>query len=236
MISPSWLLLIDEWRSFLYPLGFLSAVAFSARFIVQWIASERAHQSVVPRSFWKLSLAGNLLLMLHSLIQVQYHVCVMQTCNAVISWRNLNLTQTRLPPVSFKKVVCFLLFSMCAMTALFIFQKEFLNSTDAGWFRIPVAPWQETTITTSLFWHLLGTCAYGLFSSRFWVQWWVLERSHSSQLPLSFWWMSFVGAIFSIAYFFHIRDSVNLIGPLMGLIPYLRNLMLLSQTQPVVEK
>ena len=38
--------------------GLLGQGLFSARFIVQWIASERRKQSVVPVGFWYLSLAG----------------------------------------------------------------------------------------------------------------------------------------------------------------------------------
>ncbi len=41
-------------------IGLLGQAMFSARFIVQWIASERRKQSVVPREFWYLSLAGAL--------------------------------------------------------------------------------------------------------------------------------------------------------------------------------
>ena len=38
--------------------GLLGQALFSARFVVQWVASERRKQSVVPREFWYLSLAG----------------------------------------------------------------------------------------------------------------------------------------------------------------------------------
>ena len=41
--------------------GLLGQALFSARFIVQWIASERRRQSVVPRQFWYLSLVGALI-------------------------------------------------------------------------------------------------------------------------------------------------------------------------------
>jgi lipid-A-disaccharide synthase-like uncharacterized protein len=41
--------------------GLLGQVLFSARFIIQWIASERRRESVVPRQFWYLSLAGALI-------------------------------------------------------------------------------------------------------------------------------------------------------------------------------
>jgi lipid-A-disaccharide synthase-like uncharacterized protein len=228
--------MIEEWRTLLYPLGFLSALAFGARFIIQWLESEKAQRSLVPRSFWQLSLIGNLLLMLHSFIQVQYHVCLVQGCNAVISWRNLNLMQTQRPAVSFQ-TVCFLFIGsiLCISFAFMIQDLWFMQG--GNWFRIPTAPWQHSSISSvSYFWHVLGAFAYLLFSSRFWLQWWFAEKAHVSQLPLSFWWLSLIGALLSIAYFLRIGDSVNLIGPLVGMIPYLRNLMLIRKSKTAAQK
>lgn len=222
----------DKWRTFLYPLGYLAALAFGARFIIQWLQSEKAQKSLVPRSFWHISLLGNLLLMIHSFIQVQYHVCIVQVCNAVISWRNLNLMQTRRPPVSFRTVSLLLLGSIFLASLAFAAQ-DWMFMRVANWFRIPTAPWQtSSTSSVSFFWHVLGTMAYLLFSSRFWIQWWLAERAHASQLPLSFWWISLIGALLSIAYFIRIGDSVNLIGPLVGIVPYVRNLMLIRKNKP----
>ena len=38
--------------------GFLGQALFSARFLVQWLSSERQKRSVVPLAFWYFSLAG----------------------------------------------------------------------------------------------------------------------------------------------------------------------------------
>ena len=43
-------------------LGFVAQALFSARFLVQWIASERAGRSVVPTAFWVFSIGGGVLL------------------------------------------------------------------------------------------------------------------------------------------------------------------------------
>jgi lipid-A-disaccharide synthase-like uncharacterized protein len=224
---------MDEWRTFLYPLGFLSGVAFGARFIIQWLQSEKVQKSIVPRSFWQLSLLGNVLLMLHSLIQVQYHVCLVQGCNIVISWRNLNLMQAQRPVLSFKGVCLLLIGSMLVISLAFVAQDEWLMG-EGNWFRIPTAPWQASSApSVSFFWHIVGTIAYFLFASRFWIQWWMVEKAHVSYLPLSFWWLSLIGALLSIAYFLRINDSVNLMGPLVGIVPYVRNLMLYSKMQKI---
>jgi lipid-A-disaccharide synthase-like uncharacterized protein len=36
---------------------------FSARWIIQWLASERMRRSIVPETFWYLSLVGGLLVL-----------------------------------------------------------------------------------------------------------------------------------------------------------------------------
>jgi len=224
---------MDEWRTYLYPLGFLSALAFGARFIIQWLQSEKAKKSFVTRSFWQFSLLGNLLLMLHSFIQVQYHICLVQAINGVISWRNLDLMRNDQPPKPLKSVILILLGSIILVSLAFAAQ-DWLLMDEGNWLRIPTAPWQTSSAANvSLFWHLLGTIAYLLFSSRFWIQWWFAEKAHASQLSLSFWWLSIVGSLLSIAYFIRIGDSVNLVGPLMGIVPYVRNLMLIQKSQTV---
>lgn len=222
---------MDEWRTLLYPLGFLSSIAFAARFIIQWLQSERAHKSIVPRSFWQISLIGNLLLLLHSFIQIQFHVCIVQGFNAVISWRNLDLMRPKPSSLTIKGVCLLLVGSFVAISLAFAMQDWWLMR-EGDWFRIPTAPWQTASApSASIFWHILGTIAFFLFSSRFWIQWWFAEKAQASYFPLCFWWLSLLGAVLSIAYFIRINDLVNLVGPLFGLIPYVRNLMLQSGIQ-----
>ena len=43
-------------------LGFVAQGLFTMRFLVQWIASERAGKSVVPMAFWMFSIGGGVLL------------------------------------------------------------------------------------------------------------------------------------------------------------------------------
>ncbi|MCE2983820.1 MAG: lipid-A-disaccharide synthase N-terminal domain-containing protein [Parachlamydia sp.] len=216
---------MEEWRILLYPLGLLSAIAFGGRFIVQWLQSEWHQKSSVTPLFWKLSLWGNGLLALHALIQIQFHVCFFQVCNGVIAWRNLNLMKPAVERRSFKFTCALLLASFILTVLLFYLQSGY-------WFRIPITPWQlEKREDAAFVWHLLGGTGYFLFSSRFWMQWWLAEKSLASHLSPSFWWTSIIGASLSILYFFHINDPVNLIGPLTGLIPYLRNLMLIRKAR-----
>ena len=48
-------------------LGFIAQAFFTARFVVQWLASERAGRSVIPVSFWFLSIGGGILLLAYAL-------------------------------------------------------------------------------------------------------------------------------------------------------------------------
>ena len=48
-------------------LGFLAQAFFTARFAVQWIASERVGRSVIPVAFWWCSIGGGLLLLVYAL-------------------------------------------------------------------------------------------------------------------------------------------------------------------------
>jgi lipid-A-disaccharide synthase-like uncharacterized protein len=47
--------------------GLVAQFFFTARFVVQWIASERAGRSVIPVAFWLLSLVGGTMLLIYAL-------------------------------------------------------------------------------------------------------------------------------------------------------------------------
>ncbi len=219
--------MIEVWRELLYPFGFLSHIAFTARFILQWISSERQGRSVVTRAFWQISLAGNLLLYAHSLIQMQFHVCLVQGFNGVLSWRNLDLMRPEGPKAAFRLVPYLLGISALVTVGAFIFQ-DWLFGGAMNWFRVP-SFFQSSAQSVEAGWHVMGFVGLVLFNSRFWVQWLMSERLGMSTLNALFWWLSLTGALLSAVYFFHIGDRVNLLGFLVGMVPYLRNLMLLSK-------
>jgi lipid-A-disaccharide synthase-like uncharacterized protein len=53
----------DAWVA----LGFVAQAFFTMRFVVQWIASERARKSVIPVAFWFFSIGGGALLLIYAL-------------------------------------------------------------------------------------------------------------------------------------------------------------------------
>ena len=48
-------------------LGFIAQAMFTMRFLVQWLASEKAGRSVVPVAFWFFSVAGGFLLFIYAI-------------------------------------------------------------------------------------------------------------------------------------------------------------------------
>jgi lipid-A-disaccharide synthase-like uncharacterized protein len=73
--------------------GFLGQGFFSCRFVVQWLASEREGKSVIPMSFWYLSLGGGLTLLAYA-IHVGDPVFILgQSTGAFIYLRNLYFRQ-----------------------------------------------------------------------------------------------------------------------------------------------
>ena len=55
----------DEWKF----VGWLGNAVFAARFFVQWLATEKRKQVVIPMAFWWLSLIGSLLLLIYGIHQ-----------------------------------------------------------------------------------------------------------------------------------------------------------------------
>ncbi len=72
-------------------LGFLGQILFSLRFLVQWWASERRRQSVVPLAFWYFSLAGGAVLLIYAIYRADPVFIVGQLTGIAIYARNLHL-------------------------------------------------------------------------------------------------------------------------------------------------
>jgi lipid-A-disaccharide synthase-like uncharacterized protein len=69
--------------------GFAGQALFSARFLLQWLASERARRSVVPVSFWYCSLGGGLILLCYALYKRDPVFILGQAAGMFIYGRNL---------------------------------------------------------------------------------------------------------------------------------------------------
>ncbi len=219
--------MIEVFRSLLYPLGLIANLLFALRFLFQWIQSEKKGESTVTPLFWVISLVANGVMCLHALIQLQFPICLIQALNGVIAWRNLNLMGAR--PRSKKTTLAVMALTAAGVILLFVRENV--------WMRPPAMPWNGSSASNPvLAWHLVGFAGMLLFASRFWIQWWLAEKEGKSYLGKPFWWTSLFGALLSLLYFIRLSDPVNIIGYSVGLLPYIRNLMLFKKSAGETDK
>lgn len=216
----------ENWRHLLYfPLGVLPSLFFSLRFFIQWWKSEKKKLSFVDSLFWKLSLTGNCLLATHYFIQFQYVFLLIQTLNALISWRNLNLLEDSPErKLSLKTCLFLTVFTLISVSLMFFLQAYFSynGSTTKELF---FGKFNVNHIGVG--WHAFGIFGGFLFAARFWVQWWKAEKRGKSELTNSFWILSIVGSLVALIYFIQIRDFISIFNYSFSLVPYIRNLILL---------
>ena len=72
-------------------LGFCGQLLFGSRFLVQWIASERAGKSIVPTAFWLLSIAGACFLLTYAIYRQDPVFILGQSMGFLVYTRNLML-------------------------------------------------------------------------------------------------------------------------------------------------
>jgi lipid-A-disaccharide synthase-like uncharacterized protein len=77
----------DFWLAF----GLVAQLAFAARFLIQWIMSERAGKSVVPMAFWFFSVAGGTMTLIYGLVKREPIIIFGQLLSNVIYVRNIML-------------------------------------------------------------------------------------------------------------------------------------------------
>jgi lipid-A-disaccharide synthase-like uncharacterized protein len=69
--------------------GYVAQGLFAMRFVVQWIASERAGRSVVPTAFWVFSIGGGLMLLGYALYRKDPVFIIGQAFGVFVYLRNL---------------------------------------------------------------------------------------------------------------------------------------------------
>jgi lipid-A-disaccharide synthase-like uncharacterized protein len=91
---------LDQVPKLWLAVGFLGQAMFTCRFLVQWIASERKKQSVVPVVFWWFSVAGGLLLLVYALKRGDPVFILGQAAGLVVYFRNLILIRREREPAA----------------------------------------------------------------------------------------------------------------------------------------
>jgi lipid-A-disaccharide synthase-like uncharacterized protein len=69
--------------------GFIAQFLFSMRFIVQWLATEKARASIIPETFWYFSMAGGVMLLAYAIYRVDPVFILGQAAGLVIYARNI---------------------------------------------------------------------------------------------------------------------------------------------------
>ena len=78
---------LDFWLIF----GLLGQLCFTMRFVVQWMASEKRKESVIPVSFWAFSLMGSMILLIYAIYRKDPVFILGQAFGFTVYIRNLQL-------------------------------------------------------------------------------------------------------------------------------------------------
>jgi lipid-A-disaccharide synthase-like uncharacterized protein len=81
-------------------IGLLGQALFSARFVVQWIASERRKRSIVPRAFWYFSVSGGVTLLAYAIYRRDPVFIIGQGAGLFVYARNLWFIHRPAPSVA----------------------------------------------------------------------------------------------------------------------------------------
>ena len=81
-------------------IGLLGQAMFSARMLLQWLASERRRRSVVPKAFWYFSIGGGLALLFYAIYRRDPVFIVGQGAGLFVYARNVYFIHKRKEPVA----------------------------------------------------------------------------------------------------------------------------------------
>lgn len=80
---------------------------------------------------------------------------------------------------------------------------------------------------------MFGLLGQICFSLRFIIQWILSERHKKSIIPISFWYFSLLGGLILFIYAVYRQDIVFTLGQGVGLVVYVRNLVLIARHKEV---
>ena len=194
--------------------GFVAQACYGGRFLIQWIASERAGRSIIPIHFWHLSVVGEVLLLAYAVHRRDPVIAVGQLVGLAIYLRNIEFIHRHRNQKSFGGW-----FRPWLLLALAAGILGYAGAPDAA----------ARALRVDSFWTLFGFLGQFLFTSRFIVQWLFSERAGRSVTPVHFWYLSIVGSLMLLAYAIAVRDPVIILGQAFGTIVYTRNLVLMRR-------
>lgn len=201
----------------IYAIGFTAQLLFSARLLLQWIASEKRKQVVTPSSFWIHSLAASFLLFFYGCLRNDFPIMLGQVITYYIYIRNLQFE--KLWYRQHRILQQFLLIFP------FIIILYFFNNN-----RYDVAAlFHPDNMPPALL--LWGSIGQVIFTFRFIYQWIYAEKIKQAVLPTGFWWLSLAGSLMILTYAVLRKDPVLFVGQIVGFIVYIRNLILIAGSE-----
>lgn len=190
-------------------IGWLGQGFYFVRFLVQWLASERARRIVVPVLFWWMSLAGGLCMLAFTLLWDEDLIMVAGAAIPLFIYpRNLVLLRTGRPLRG--GLLLAVALGIVAFTG-FVIWRDLLHGKFA---ELPPL------------WMAVGGAGQALWVSRFPLQWWISERRGRSVLPRSFFAVSLAGSVLLLAYAIHRREPIYIAGQVLTPFLNARNLWL----------
>lgn len=206
----------------IYAVGFIAQLLFSARLLVQWIASERARKVLSPTLFWQLSMAASFILCLYGWLRNDFAIILGQIISYYVYIWNLQAKGwwCRLPKAARVTFLC------VPVAAVIYFV--------AGWETTFEKLFRQDNIPTGLI--LFGVAGQFTFTLRFIYQWYYSRRAGESLLPLTFWLISLTGSLMIISYALIRKDPVLILGQATGLVVYLRNIMIGNKAEKMAKK
>jgi len=201
----------------IYVIGFLAQGFFSARILVQWLMSERAKRVLSPTVFWVLSIIGSYLLCIYGWLRDDFAIVLGQCISYYIYLWNLSIKGVwKRIPVVFRLIL--LLTPVVAIgfmigNAAEVIEKLFRNDDIPLWLII------------------YGCSGQILFTLRFIYQWYYSRKEGESELPAGFWIISLTGSLLIVSYAMVRRDPVLILGQSVGLVAYIRNLVILRKSK-----
>jgi len=197
-----------------FAIGLLAQAAFSARFLVQWVLSERARRSLMPVHFWYFSCAGAVLLLAYATHQRDLVICLGQLAGLAIYLRNLELERRHGGGRPLFFAWPWLTWAAVAVIP--------------GWLSKP-EPIIQALGAADPCWTVVGLVGQVLFTGRFVLQLWFSERAGRPVNPIHFWYLSMTGSVLLFSYAVAQRDPIIILGQSFGILVYLRNLALLRR-------
>jgi lipid-A-disaccharide synthase-like uncharacterized protein len=195
-----------------FAIGFAAQLLFATRMIVQWVHSEKAGEPLSPVIFWQLSILGSLVFLLYGILRHDFVIVLGQVLVYFIYIRNLHL-KDRWQPIPFIFRIFVIIVPIVALGYLLSNTHGNLSSLINN---------EEVSLPLQIW----GSVGQVIFTLRFYIQWIDSESKNESVMTQRFWLISLVGSLMIVIYAVFRYDPVLFLGQLVGLLVYLRNLML----------